>query len=490
MNEQLGELRKLEEKFHGIDKQFLTDGLRLVIFLPAFALLFIFGSWAFSSQSPDWWLENIEPTLGFDLSTAFILIALTILLGYSAGLGVHRYRVHITRMVFRAEVNAAAEDHRPINSMHGYSSLDSVISKTMASHNTALFMSLFSIAVISFTVYLGSDSELGKRGLLACASMLAMSIGQHLSTRNFKFNMVTNDGLLGAYHPPMHPSTLNLAFNEILRNQMDPLLRSKFDDFLRDFEANVKRGVSTDFATEKFLMLMHRRYKGRVDRNTTNDEIKEILSDKGINEILEHETFSESLWDSIFIRSERKLPAFYRLIDRIEQDMAIGKQPDMPDLLFDVDLENVVTENANLFCYIHNLSNSERQVLLRVNSPDFRPKELLLRYSLKAGEKSYWPNQAVPDFEKGDDDRLGRMSGLLQEGTLAWQTLLPEASGDASVAVRLENTDGDLLVGRQINVNVRPEFVKWFRNASSITSYIAGALGLSAALIFQLMSLI
>ena len=69
MNEQLGELRKLEEKFHGIDKQFLTDGLRLVIFLPAFALLFIFGSWAFSSQSPDWWLENIEPTLGFDLST-------------------------------------------------------------------------------------------------------------------------------------------------------------------------------------------------------------------------------------------------------------------------------------------------------------------------------------------------------------------------------------------------------------------------------------
>ena len=77
-------------------------------------------------------------------------------------------------MVFRAEVNAAAEDHRPINSMHGYSSLDSVISKTMASHNTALFMSLFSIAAIPFTVYLGSDSELGKRGLLACASMLAM----------------------------------------------------------------------------------------------------------------------------------------------------------------------------------------------------------------------------------------------------------------------------------------------------------------------------
>jgi len=128
--------------------------------------------------------------------------------------------------------------------------------------------------------------------------------------------------------------------------------------------------------------------------------------------------------------------------------------------------------------------------VLRVNSPDFRPQELLLRYNLKAGENSYWPEEATPDFDKGDDDRLGRMSTLLQEGTLSWQTLLPEGSGDASVAIRLENIEGDLLVGRQINVNVRPEFVKWFRNTSSITSYVSGAIGLTAAVIFQLLSII
>ncbi|MEL0101055.1 MAG: hypothetical protein VW862_05085 [Euryarchaeota archaeon] len=490
MTEVLQDLRSKEGKFHGIDKQFLTEGLRLVLFLPAFALLFIFGSWAFSSQSPTWWLENIEPTLGFTLSTAFILIALTILVGYTTGLAIHRYRMQLTRLVFRAEVNAAAEDHRPINSMHGYSSVDGLISKTMASHNTALFMSMFSITVLALSVYFGSDSELGQRSLLACASMLAMSLGQHLSTRNYKFNMVTNDGLLSAYEPPIHPSTLCLPFSEILSNHMDPLLRSKFDDFLRDFESNIKRGVPADFGAEKFLMLMHRRFKGRVDRVTTNTEIKEILTDKGIHEIMEHKVFSEDLWDSIFLRSEKQLPAFYRLIDRIEQDMAIGKQPDMPELLFDVDLENVVTENANLFCYMHNLSDKDRQIVLRVNSPDFRPQELLLRYNLKAGQKSYWPKEAIPDFDKGDEDRLGRMSTLLQEGTLSWQTLLPEGSGDASVAIRLENIEGDLLVGRQINVNVRPEFVKWFRNTSSITSYVSGAIGLTVAVIFQLLSII
>ena len=490
MSEEVQNLRKLEEKFHGIDTQFLTEGVRIILFLPSFALLFIFGSWAYAGKSPEWWLENIEPTLGFDLSTAFAMLAVTILFGYCAGLFVHRYRVNLTRMVFREEVKLAADAHRPVNSMHGFASVDGLISKTMASHNTALFMAIFATIIAGISAYLDSDSEIGQRGLLASASMLTMSIGQHLSTRNNKFNMVTDDGLLSAYKPPMHPSTLGLVFNDVLRNNMDPLLRSKFDDFLHEFETYMKKGLASDFASEKFLMLMHRRYKGRIDRNTTTTELGEILTDKGIHEILEHDIFSESLWDSIFARSEKKFPAFYRLIDRIEQDMAIGKQPDMPDLLFDVDLENVVTENANLFCYLHNLSKENRQVVLRVNSPDFRPTELLLRYDLKAGEKSWWPTEAVPAFGKGDDDRLGRMSGLLQDGTLAWQSLLPERSGDASVAVRLENVDGDLLVGRQINVNVRPEFVKWFRNMSSITTYVAGSIGLISAVVLQLMSLI
>ena len=98
----------------------------------------------------------------------------------------------------------------------------------------------------------------------------------------------------------------------------------------------------------------------------------------------------------------------------------------MSDLLFDVDLENVVSERANLFCYLHNLSDEERQVVLRVHSPDFRPHDLSLRYNLKPGEKSWWPEESVPLTEDGDDDQLGRMTGLMQDGTLAWQTLLPD----------------------------------------------------------------
>tara|TARA_B110001452_G_C15216220_1_gene421770 strand:+ start:146 stop:1627 length:1482 start_codon:yes stop_codon:yes gene_type:complete len=483
-------LRKKEAEFHGIDSQFLTEGLRLVLLLPGFSLLLFFGAWAYSGESPDWWLNNLEPTVNFDLSTCLTLIASTVLLGFCTGLYLHRHRVRLTRMIFRSEVAAAADAHRPVTSMHGYASVDGLISRTMASHNTAFWMSVLATIVSVFVGYLDSDSELGQRGLLASASLVTMAIGQHLSTRNHKFNMVTQDGLLTAYTPPLHPSTLEMVFNDMLRTQMDPLLRSKFDDFLLEFESHVRDGVDQEFAREKFLMLMHRRFKGSLDRNTTNLELSEILSDKGVSQILVHDVFNESLWDSLFYRSVDSYPAFYRLIDRLHQDLSIGKKPDMKDLLFDVDLENIVSERANLFCYFNNLSDKERQVVLRVHSPDFRPSNLSLRYNLKPGEKARWPQESVPLASEGDDDQLGRMTGLLQDGTLSWQTLLPEKPGEASVSIRLENIDGDLLVGRQINVRVRPEFVNWLRNTSSLTSYFVGGIGLAGAILFQLMAVL
>ena len=377
-----------------------------------------------------------------------------------------------------------------MTSMHGYSSVDGLISRTMASHTTALSMGIVATIISGVVAFLESDSEMAQRGLLASASLVTIAIGQHLSTRNLKFNMVTDDGLLSAYVAPIHPSTLDLAFNEMLRTQMDPLLRSKFEDFLQDFESFSRKDINREYGREKFLMLMHRRYKGSIDRSTTSIELGEILTDKGVKSILEHEVFNEGLWDSLFARSIRTNPAFYRLIERLEQDMSAGNKIDMDGLLFDVDLENIVTDKASLFCYIHNLSDKERQVVLRVHSPDFRPHDLALRYNLEPGEKSWWPDEAVPISSDGDDDIIGRMSGLLRDGIIAWQTLLPERTGEASGSVRLENTSGDLLVGRQINVRVRPEFVNWLRNTSSLTSYFVGSIGLAGSIIFQLMAVL
>ena len=150
------------------------------------------------------------------------------------------------------EVAEAANSHRPVTSMHGFASVDGLISRTMASHNTALWMSITATIISLIVAYLDSDSKLGGRGLLASASLVTVAIGQHLSTRNRKFNMVTDDGLLTAYTPPIHPSTLNMAYTDMMRNLMDPLLRSKFDDFLNEFESNTKKEYKKNLGGRNF----------------------------------------------------------------------------------------------------------------------------------------------------------------------------------------------------------------------------------------------
>ena len=73
------------------------------------------------------------------------------------------------------------------------------------------------------------------------------------------------------------------------------------------------------------------------------------------------------------------------------------------------------------------------------------------------------------------------MSGLLKDSTVSWQTLIPITHGDATVSVRLEETNGELLLGRQINVRVRSEFRHWLRTTGSFVAYLFGGIGLTAS---------
>ena len=71
-----------------------------------------------------------------------------------------------------------------------------------------------------------------------------------------------------------------------------------------------------------------------------------------------------------------------------------------------------------------------------MQSPDFRPHDLAMTYRLEPGEEKWWPDEAIPISEKGNEDILAIMSGLLRDGTVAWQTMLPERFGEATVSVR------------------------------------------------------
>ncbi len=104
-----------------------------------------------------------------------------------------------------------------------------------------------------------------------------------------------------------------------------------------------------------------------------------------------------------------------------------------------------------------------------------------MTYRLEPGEEKWWPDEAIPVSEKGNEDILAIMSGLLRDGTVAWQTMLPERYGEATVSVRLEEVSGELLIGSQMNVRVRSEFKERIRASSSLILTIIGGIGTLAA---------
>ena len=431
--------RLSESIIHAIDRQIISSGLRLIMFLPAFAAFTYFASWAFSQSSPAFWLDNIQPNVGMGFSTFMASLSFVVILGYILAVGFHRYRVAISLMTFHKKVEESNVAHRSVQSLQGYDGLLYQLQTAMSHHTKSLAFSIGSALMLVAVLWYGTGTVLGNLFLLASASLLILSVGQHLPTRSTPFNMVEQTGLLPAYNPPVHPSTLNMVFNDLIKTHMDPLLRSQYDEYTKELETGFKRGVNRHFAHEKFLMTLYRHATG-LDRKTLDSEMGEILTKKGIEYVFNHEVFTLESWLVLIGLISQRCPAFFRMVDRLKQDLESGREPAMSDLIFEVDMENVVSNKANLFTLFHNLSKETRTVVFRVQTPNFEPKDLALTYRLEPGEKYWWSSEALPLAAEGNDDVLGKMSGLLKDSTVSWQTLIPTTYGDATVSVRLEET--------------------------------------------------
>ena len=465
-----------ESFLYAFDRQLISFGIRLLLFLPGFAILAYFGAWAYANSSPDWWVDFIEPTIGQSFSTILVALVFVILLGYILALALHRHRVNLTIKTFEEQVKSAQSKHLSIKSLHGYEPLEDSIKRSVSRHFFSLVCALLAIFSLSAISFYGIQTDIGKYCLALSFSLTLLSIGQHVSTRSSNFNMAERTGLLNAYNSPIHPSTLDMVFSDLVKSQLDPLLKSEYEMFVRDLETNVKRGVDPRFAREKMMMTLYKHSKG-LDLSSVESEFAEIFTKAGVEYVRSHEVFTIEEWLLILDHLELKCPAFFRMIGRIEEDLASGRKSINDDIIFEVDMENVVHGKANLFTYMHNLSDKPKTVVLRVQSPDFRPHDIALTYLLEPGEEKIWPDTGVPLAQSGNKDILAIMSALLRDGTVAWQTLLPERFGEATVSVRLEEVNGELLVGSQMNVRIRSVFKDRIRSASSVVFNLVGIIG-------------
>ncbi len=472
-----GESILTSERFwFALDRQLVGSGLRLLLLLPAFSFLTSFGALAYAQTSPDWW-SKIEPTVNLSFAMALISLTFVILFGYIITQIIHRHRTHLSIASFQSEVERLNDEHRAVQSLHGYEGLAHHMTSVRAKHTLSLSYAVLSTLLLVGIFYVNIVTINGRILLLLSFSFTLLSLGQHMSTRSRPFNMDERTGLLDAYNPPIHPSTLEMVFSDLVKTHMDPLLRSEYEVYSKEIESHILPKIDAPFAREKLLMTLYRHSKG-LDFNTMENELSEVLNEKGMDVVRNHPVFTMEEWLSIIHHVERSCPAFFRMIGRIEEDLGAGRDTTTQDIVFEVDMENVVHERANLFTLIHNLSDEAKTIVLRVQSPDFRPHDLAMTYKLEPGEQRWWSNKTLPLAAEGDDDVLGLMSGLLRDGTMAWQSLLPERFGEATVSVRLEEQSGDLLIGRQINVRVRSQYRERVRASSSLSATVLGGLGI------------
>ena len=471
-----------------IVNQLISLGLRLTLLLPAFCLFILLGAWAYEDADPNWWESSIEPSLGLSFSATLLLLGTVVGIGWLLALGLHRYRIALSYSSFVHEVEASSKRHQSIEALHGYDGMAHRIHKQLRMHSLSFSTVLLSCIGLGIVLLIGLDTSLGENVFLASWGMLLLAVGFHMNTRQNRFNMVHKSGLLDAFEPPVHPSTLDGVFDDMIRTHLDPLLRSKYDDLMRTVQGHVRRGIKHDFAREKVLMTLYRHYNG-LDSKTVRLELEEVLKEEGADVLMAEDSFNLELWLELIEHAQQQCPAFFRLIDRIEQDMQFGRPPALKDLVFEVDLENVVTKRANLFVFMHNLSKKRKTVVFRVQSPDFRPNQLAMRYDLAPGKEVWWSSDSLPIAIEGNEDVLGKMTGLLRDGTMAWQTLLPERFGEATVSVRLEEVSGDLLIGRQINVNVRNEFRRRLRRIVTLSTQVMGTFVITLATVLELLEI-
>jgi hypothetical protein len=108
-----------------------------------------------------------------------------------------------------------------------------------------------------------------------------------------------------------------------------------------------------------------------------------------------------------------------------------------------------------------------QDMILRVQTPDFRPNECEYRLRIE-------PHQALELDGLGQLELTKTLPRLLASTRIIWQSLLPAGTGESTVTVRLEDPDGNLISGRVLTVQIRNDLFSRLRMTTGAL-FIVGA---------------
>ncbi|MFL2493162.1 MAG: hypothetical protein ACJ0HH_00175 [Candidatus Thalassarchaeum sp.] len=442
-------LRPREKMLLRIDRMLISNGARLVLFLPLVVILLYGLAQAFSESDPGWWTNHLESVAwGSDISTAIYGLSLLMLIADTAMLLLLLWLMSITRSIFSLESGELTRLGLTFKSSHGYAEMRATIDGSIRQISITTFLISLAAILLGVVLWLPEDST-GSPFLFALSTGALLSgHGVHMVSDRQRFNTSEPWGMLQAFSPPIHPALLNRPFTDVIRAHVDPLLAVRMSEYLSSIEPFIREGSSMRELQETLLHLLYLRRSSLIDETQFRSALEPMLDPATIERLFNHPELGEETWDRLLSRARSQCAPFFRIHDRLRMSrLASGSTG---EVWLDVDMENLVVGQANLFAFVLNQGDAPLDLVLRIQTPDFRPQECVYRLNAEP---------MILDSEHVGDELYSTLPALVSSTRIIWQSLLPSAMGEATVSLRLEDDAGNLISGRVLTVQVRPDLL-------------------------------
>ena len=154
------------------------------------------------------------------------------------------------------------------------------------------------------------------------------------------------------------------------------MLAVKFSKYVSSFASDLKKGVSLQDLQEYLLQMLDMFRSGVIDEDDFHLALSSVVDSKTIDQIINHPELGEETLDRLLMHARDRCAPFFRLNDRMRMQMNTTTSS---GIWFDVDMENLTLGQANLFAFIINHTKDTQDLILRIQTPDFRPNECVYR---------------------------------------------------------------------------------------------------------------
>jgi len=466
INQDKVKLKSRESILSGIDDLLISRGARLILFLPIVVVLLFGLAQSYRGSVPDWWEGGVQELfLDLSFSKSVYLLALALLITDLVLLFVLHYLLWVTKKIFQIETDEIVSTGVTFRSSHGYSEMRAVIDGASNQLNLTTTLMILSTSLLGLALIFPSETQ-GIPVLIALSTGCLLSgHSVYMVSNRPRFNTVEPWGLLAAFSPPMHPALLNKPFTDVIRSHVDPLLAVRFSKYVSSFSENLQTGVKLSELQEYLLQVLDMFRSGLIEEEDFHQALGELVDTRTIDQIINHPELGEETLDRLLMHARNRCAPFFRLNDRMRMHLSTQSNE---QIWFDVDMENLTLGQANLFAFVLNQTGETQDLILRVQTPDFRPNECV--YHLKAD--SY-----VDDSLSGKTT-YERVSSSMSSSRIIWQTLVPSSMGDATVTVRLEDSSGNLISGKVLTSQVRSDLFTRLRMTTGAVFMLGAALAI------------